>query len=335
MAEFRVFQSSNTLWEKFADGQGENLLNLAAEAVAIDQYKGRPKAENASLEDFINQAEMSLRETYQNVIVNTTKIFFTSDPRTREAQKAAEAQAREAEKAAEEKEKEEEKKAKKAWKRYVLRLKMALFGGFALIIPMIIMVLHPTQLTALLTTSIFVLAVAMTLAMTMDEAEAQDVVVATAAYTATLVVFVGAYGSNVQRTTGPRGHSLSGGAIAGIVVGCVVGIILLMLIFCCIVPVRVFDTLAYICGFRRSQVRRGRRSSVSTVIEDTVVETRRPRRRGFFGLGGRRTARRTSYDSDSSAESSLSRSDGEESMRSRRSRALQETTAVAANQNVG
>lgn len=57
---------------------------------------------------------------------------------------------------------------------------MALFGGLALIVPMLIMARHPTQLTTLLTTSTFVLVVVMLLAALMDSAESKDVVTATA-----------------------------------------------------------------------------------------------------------------------------------------------------------
>lgn len=61
---------------------------------------------------------------------------------------------------------------------------MVLFGGFALIVPLLIMTLHSTQLTTLLTTSVFVLVVATLLAAVMDTAEPKDVVAATAAYAA-------------------------------------------------------------------------------------------------------------------------------------------------------
>lgn len=124
-------------------------------------------------------------------------------------------------------------------KRYRKNLMMALFGGLALTVPMLIMALHPTQLTTLLTASIFVLVVAMLLAALMDSAESKDVVTATAGvcdevpmlrraneqrqYAAVLVVFVGA-----SRITN-NDSSLSRGVIAGIVVGCIAGILSLFL----------------------------------------------------------------------------------------------------------
>ena len=75
---------------------------------------------------------------------------------------------------------------------FLNRVKMALFGGIALVAPMLIMTLHPTELTTLLTTSIFVLVVAVILAWYMKEADKKDILAATAAYAAVLVVFVGA-----------------------------------------------------------------------------------------------------------------------------------------------
>jgi hypothetical protein len=55
-------------------------------------------------------------------------------------------------------------------------MKMAVFGGYALVIPMLIMTLHPTPLTSLLTTSLFVLAVAVALAAWMTDAEEKDII---------------------------------------------------------------------------------------------------------------------------------------------------------------
>lgn len=71
------------------------------------------------------------------------------------------------------------------------RVRMALFGGVVVVAPMLIMALHRTLLTTLLTTSVFVLAVGLVLAWSMDTAEPKDILMATAAYAAILVVFVG------------------------------------------------------------------------------------------------------------------------------------------------
>ncbi|KAH6670569.1 hypothetical protein B0J14DRAFT_596547 [Halenospora varia] len=81
-------------------------------------------------------------------------------------------------------------------RKFVSRLTMALFGGAALIAPMLIMTLHQTKLTTLLTTSLFVFAVAAVLAWWMEDAESKDIVGATAAYAAVLVVFVGTGGGS-------------------------------------------------------------------------------------------------------------------------------------------
>ena len=71
---------------------------------------------------------------------------------------------------------------------------MALFGGVALVAPMLIMRLHPTELTTLLTTSLCVLGVGVVLAWFMKDAAKKDILAATAAYAAVLVVFVGTSG---------------------------------------------------------------------------------------------------------------------------------------------
>ena len=68
---------------------------------------------------------------------------------------------------------------------------MALFGGVVVVVPMLIMALHRTLLTTLLTTSTFVLAVGLILAWSMNGSKPQDILTATAAYAAILVVFVG------------------------------------------------------------------------------------------------------------------------------------------------
>jgi hypothetical protein len=79
-------------------------------------------------------------------------------------------------------------------KGFISRLKMALFGGIALVAPMLVMSLHPTRLTQLLTTSVFVLVVGIILAWYMKDADKKDILGATAAYAAVLVVFVGSSG---------------------------------------------------------------------------------------------------------------------------------------------
>lgn len=67
----------------------------------------------------------------------------------------------------------------------------ALFGGLVLVGPMLIMTLHPTKVTVLVTASVFVLRAAIVLAWKMEGAQNKDIMAATAAYAAVLVVFVG------------------------------------------------------------------------------------------------------------------------------------------------
>ncbi|KAJ5717292.1 hypothetical protein N7488_002938 [Penicillium malachiteum] len=74
---------------------------------------------------------------------------------------------------------------------FLSRLVMALFGGAALIVPMLIMTLSPSKLNSLLTTSLFVVGIAVILAWFMKDAGPKDILGATAAYAAVLVVFVG------------------------------------------------------------------------------------------------------------------------------------------------
>ena len=99
----------------------------------------------------------------------------------------------------------------------------AVFGGLSLIVPMLIMTLHPTRLTTLLTSSLFIFAVVATLAGVMDTAEPKDIVGATAAYAAVLVVFVGTGGGSTNAGV------LSSGIVAGIVIGSLAGAAIILL----------------------------------------------------------------------------------------------------------
>ena len=76
-------------------------------------------------------------------------------------------------------------------KEFFKRLRMAVFGGCSLITPMLIMDLHSTRLTKLVTTSVFVLLVGVIFAWYMKDAREKDIWAVTAAYAAVLVVFVG------------------------------------------------------------------------------------------------------------------------------------------------
>lgn len=68
---------------------------------------------------------------------------------------------------------------------------MAMFGGVALIGPMLIMTLHPSRNTSLITVSVSTFLFAPLLAFIASDSAGKDVLGATAAYAAVLVVFVG------------------------------------------------------------------------------------------------------------------------------------------------
>ena len=104
-------------------------------------------------------------------------------------------------------------KQKEEFLKFAGRLTGGLFGGFALIVPMLIMDLHPTKLTSLLTTSVFVLALAILFA-ALTHWEPKDIIGATAAYAAVLVVFVG-----TSTSESDLGNGRTGGLIAGVVGG--------------------------------------------------------------------------------------------------------------------
>jgi hypothetical protein len=72
-----------------------------------------------------------------------------------------------------------------------LRLIMALFGGIAIIVPMLIMALHSSRTTNLVTTSVATFLFAIIIAFGAKGSSGKDVLVGTAAYAAVLVVFVG------------------------------------------------------------------------------------------------------------------------------------------------
>ncbi len=71
------------------------------------------------------------------------------------------------------------------------RFSMALFGGVALLVPVLIMALRPGLVVDLVTTSVATVLFAVTIAVAGRDASGKDVLASTAAYTAVLVVFVG------------------------------------------------------------------------------------------------------------------------------------------------
>lgn len=79
-----------------------------------------------------------------------------------------------------------------------LRLTMGLFGGISLIVPMLIMALHPTKNTTLITTSLVTIVFTVIIAFGARDSSGKDVLLVTAAYAAVFVVFVGSSLSNTQ-----------------------------------------------------------------------------------------------------------------------------------------
>jgi hypothetical protein len=92
----------------------------------------------------------------------------------------------------------EERSRKERWRE---RLRMALFGGAALIGPTLIMSLSPGRTTSLVTASLATLLFALALAKFATTSTGKDVLGATAAYAAVLVVFVGTSSSPPTSTS--------------------------------------------------------------------------------------------------------------------------------------
>ncbi|KAF1968628.1 hypothetical protein BU23DRAFT_259844 [Bimuria novae-zelandiae CBS 107.79] len=76
---------------------------------------------------------------------------------------------------------------------YLQRTLMAVLGGLFLIVPMLIMVLHNSKVTSLVTTSVFVFVFGLVVSFFLEKP--MDVLSVTAAYAAVLVVFVGTSGA--------------------------------------------------------------------------------------------------------------------------------------------
>lgn len=74
---------------------------------------------------------------------------------------------------------------------FASRFVMALFGGFALILPTVIMAKVEGINVSLITTSVAVFVFGFILAFGATDSTGKDVLAATAAYTAVLVVFIG------------------------------------------------------------------------------------------------------------------------------------------------
>ena len=79
---------------------------------------------------------------------------------------------------------------------------MALFGGIALLGPVLVMALHPGRTIALVTVSIAIVLFAFVLAFMAKNMPGKDILAATAAYAAVLVVFVGTSSSTSSSGVG-------------------------------------------------------------------------------------------------------------------------------------
>lgn len=80
-------------------------------------------------------------------------------------------------------------------KALIQRMVMGFFGGVALICPVLVMVLYPSRNTNLITVSVATILFVCILAIGASDATGKDILAATAAYAAVLVVFFGTNGS--------------------------------------------------------------------------------------------------------------------------------------------
>ena len=99
------------------------------------------------------------------------------------------------------------------------RYTMSFFGGFALLVPMTIMVLHPGRATALVTTIISVFAVALGLSLSLPiypRVGPSDAFTAVAIYSAVLVVFVGASTESDKGGTDKRDIVIASALLGGV-----------------------------------------------------------------------------------------------------------------------
>lgn len=85
---------------------------------------------------------------------------------------------------------------RKEREQYARKVIMAVTGGAFLIFPMLVMVLHPGKVTSLVTTSVCVFAFGLLMSSSHALQEPFDVLSATAAYAAVLVVFIGTGGGS-------------------------------------------------------------------------------------------------------------------------------------------
>ena len=224
----RVLEYSNLQFEHYLEAMQEiidtHLLDIACQTVALEQWR-QERGGDPATDDPLELQEAKLDEL-QQAVVSSKMQDLCQEWAMMHATKSANISSYES--IAMETHQE---RLKLLWK-----LTAAVFGGLTLIVPMLIMVLHPSLLTVTTTTSVFVLVISVLLVFVMKGSEPKDVVTATVAYAAVLVVFVGASGScggtgstsNASRNSTST-NSMSSGKIGGIVAGSIVGTFLLMI----------------------------------------------------------------------------------------------------------
>ena len=97
------------------------------------------------------------------------------------------------------------------------RYMLSFLGGFALLVPMTIMVLHPGRFTALVTTiiSVFIVALGLSLPTPLRQVGPSDTFTGVAIYSAVLVVFVGASTTSDASKINKRDKDVASGLLGG------------------------------------------------------------------------------------------------------------------------
>ena len=181
----------NTMSGNFSHVYGSHAISRtlgvhAAQRITLDEYEQASAARgDPARQAFIRKMRSTLRENEQQLLRSAGTLII-----------------------------ENYSKKNLQWTTFFSRLEMAVFGALAFLVPMIIMVLHPTKLTTLLTTVVCVLVVAVALAYVMHDSDAKDVLSVTAAYTAVLVVFTGSSNTTSGLSNGVVG-AITGGVLGG------------------------------------------------------------------------------------------------------------------------
>jgi hypothetical protein len=180
--------------KKFGDSVPEQMWKLvnvhltrfACELATIREYEQRLMADgDTALKPFVDEKRSNVSDRQPSVLYKTGRLWCCGAHYSQKLQNLS---------------------------AFLSRLQMATFGGLVLLVPMLIIVLHPTKLTALVTTVVCVLFVGVVLSFYMRKAEDKDILSATAAYAAVLVVFVGTSTTTSELSDGVIG-AISGGLV--------------------------------------------------------------------------------------------------------------------------